>query len=300
MIKPQQTQTAKWWVKAIATCQRLNLWRALLLLVAISHAALAQDVKQTVFPGFRYVDPTSLEVRPASGGTIVLLADEDFAPWSFLGADGKLKGISVEVAAQACTTAGLTCELRALPFAGLLPAVRQTAGAQGIVSGLKLDAQIATEFAVTRPYFYTLGRFAIRTGSSLAAPDIRTLAGRRIGFRANTAHARFLETYYARSALTPFDTTDAMLEALRTGQVDAVFGDALQMSFWLSGQASRGCCSFLGKAFVHRDTFSRSLSFVLRRDDPQWRARLDAALDQMESKGAIAEIFARYVPASLW
>jgi polar amino acid transport system substrate-binding protein len=91
-----------------------------------------------------------------------------------------------------------------------------------------------------------------------------------------------------------------MLEALRTGQVDVIFGDAVQLSFWLQGSASRGCCSFLGKAFMDRASFTRSLSFILRRDDPKLRINLDTALDRLESKGAIAAIFARYLPASLW
>jgi polar amino acid transport system substrate-binding protein len=303
MTQPKRQISAKWHEKMIATFQRLNLWLCITLSVALTVAASAQGVSEadnpTVFPGFRHVDPTVTAGAQTLPEKFILLADADFAPWSFLGEDGQLKGVSVELAAQACAEAGLACEIRASDFAGLLPKLR-AGEAQGIISGLKLDAAIAAEFALTKSYFRSLGRFALRNGSSLAASDIRTLAGRRIGFRTNTAHARFLETYYGRSALIPFDTSNSMLEALRTGQVDAVFSDAVQLSFWLKGTASRGCCGFLGKAFVHRDTFSRSMSFITRRDRPELRNRLDAALDQMETKGTTAEIFARYLPASLW
>lgn len=303
MTQPQRQKTAKWYRRPIATLQRLNLWLYTILSIVAAGIAVGQSVSEpnipTAFPGFRYVDPTAAEAAPLLSGQAILLADTDFAPWSFLAEDGQLKGISVELAIQACAEAGLSCEIRPTDFAKLLPMLR-SGEAQGVVSGLKLDAAIATEFATTKPYFSSLGRFVIRNGSPLAAPDIRTLAGRRIGFRANTEHARFLETYYSRSALTPFDTSVAMLEALRTGQVDAVFGDAIQLSFWLKGSASRGCCGFLGKAFVNRETFSRSLGFVTRRDRPELRTRLDAALDQMEIKGTTAEIFSRYVPVSVW
>jgi polar amino acid transport system substrate-binding protein len=282
-----------------ATLRRLNLVVSLLLLVASSGIAMAQEVDQTVFPGFRHIDPASLEAAPLTGGNVVLLADQDFAPWSFLDADGTLQGIAVELARSACTEAIMTCELRSVAFEQLKPTF-QSPDVQGIVSGPKLDAQAAAEFALTRPYFQTLGRFAVRTGSSLAAPDIRTLAGRRIGFRANSAHAKFLELYYARSALTPFDNNDVMTEALRTGQVDVIFGDAVQLSYWIAGQSSRGCCNFLGKAFVDRASFTRSLSFILKKDDPKLRLKFDEALDRLEAKGTTAEIFARYLPASLW
>ncbi len=303
MTQLRRQATAKWREKMIATFQRLNLRSCVVLLVVLTGMASAKGANEadnsTVFPGFRYVDPTATNRSQPLAEKFVLLADADFAPWSFLGEDGLLKGVSVDLAMQACAEAGLSCEIRSSDFAGLLPKLR-SGEAQGIISGFKLDAAVAAEFALTKPYFRSLGRFAVRSGSSLAAPDIRTLAGRRIGFRTNTAHARFLETYYGRSALIPFDTSNAMLEALRTGQVDAVFSDAVQLSFWLKGNASRGCCGFLGKAFVHRETFSRSLSFITRRDKPELRNRLNAALDQMESNGATAEIFARYLPASVW
>jgi polar amino acid transport system substrate-binding protein len=281
------------------TLRRLNLWLRIILLIASSTPVLAEEARLTAFPGFRHVDPDSFEIAVAPQGSVTLEADADFAPWSFQGEDGVLRGIAVDLAAQACTEAQLACTLQAAPFADLLPALRSGA-AQGVVSGPKLDDAVAVEFALTRPYFRTLGRFIVRSGSSLPAPDIRSLAGRRIGFRANSQHARFLETFYSRSALTPFDDSNAMLEALRTGQVDAVFGDAVQLSFWLKGAASRGCCSFLGKAFAHRDSFTRSLAFTFRRDAPELRAKLDAALDRLETKGVTAEIFARYLPASVW
>ena len=303
MTQPRRQNSAKWYKKDSTTFQRLNLWLCTILLIANVGSAFGQDASEaklpTVFPGFRYVDPMGTVALQPLSGKFILLADTDFAPWSFLGEDGRLIGISVELAAQACAEAGLSCEIRPSDFASLLSKLR-TGEAQGVISGFKLDSAIAKEFALTKPYFHSLGRFAVRTGSPLAAPDIRSLAGRRIGFRANTAHARFLETFYSRSALTPFDTSDSMLEALRTGQVDTIFGDAVQLSFWLRGNASRGCCGFLGKAFVHRETFSRSLSFITRRDKPELRDRLDAALDQMENKGTTAEIFARYLPASVW
>ncbi len=285
--------------KKPTTLRRLNLWLSAVLIVALITPVGAEDAPSTAFPSFRHVDPDAFQNSQSPNLVVVLNADNDFAPWSFQGEDGDLRGIAVELAQAACSEAQLACTLQPAAFADLLPSLRSGA-AQGLVAGPKLDAALATEFAMTRPYFRTLGRFIVRSGSSLPAPDIRSLAGRRIGFRSNTQHARFLETYYGRSALTPFDDANAMLEALRTGQVDTVFGDAVQLSFWLKGGASRGCCNFLGKAFLHRETFTRSLSFTLRRDAPDLRAKLDAALDRLEAKGATAEIFARYLPASVW
>jgi polar amino acid transport system substrate-binding protein len=279
--------------------QNISALFATVLLVVVLKATAAFSQDNRAFPGFRHVDPQALTVQEGSSNALILLADQDFAPWSFISESGEMAGIAVDIARQACEFAALQCEVQGRPFAELLP-ILQKGEAYGIISGPRLDETIARTFALSRPYFFSLGRFVVRNGSPLAAADIRTLAGRRVGFVANSAHARFLEAMYDRSALTPFDTSAAMLDALRTGQIDAGFGDAVQLSFWLSGAGARGCCSELGRSFLHRGSFSRSLSFIFRRDDGALRVRLNAALDQMEGSGATASIFARYLPRSVW
>ncbi len=296
IYSPDLTSYRKSWG---ATLQKLNLWLCVLLLIVQCAVASAEGPSQSRFPGFRHVDPAAAETTQPLQGTFVLAADADFAPWSFVGDDGELKGITVELSNAACADAGLACSVVAMDFARLLPAL-QAGEVQGIVSGLKLDDGLTSKFAMTRPFYQSLGHFVMRNGSPLNASDVRTLAGRRVGFRANTTHARFLERFYNRSALTPFESDEAVLEALRTGQVDAAFGDAVRLSFWLSGNSSRGCCAFLGKAYVDRSTFSRSLSFLLRRDAKDLRAVFDTSLDRLETSGATAEIFARYLPTSVW
>lgn len=251
------------------------------------------------FPHFRHVDIGHVGAARPKLNALVLLADDDFAPWSFKTADGSFQGISVDLARAACAELEVNCEIKPLPFAQLLSTLRQ-GGGDAIVTGLRPDANLAREFALTRPYFQTMGRFAVRNGSPLELPDIRVLAGRRVGVVKGSAHAAFLDTYFSRSAISPYDTAADMQEALRTGQVDAAFGDALQMAFWMKGQSARGCCAFLGKAFVDRSTFSRGLMFVARRDDRNVRQALDDALDALEIQNVTSAIFARYLPASIW
>jgi polar amino acid transport system substrate-binding protein len=294
-----KTDRSKWHSNNGATLRRLQIAITLLLLVAGTASVRGEEREAAPFPHFRHVDAARNMAGHALPKSLQLLTDDDFAPWSFKAADGAMTGISVEVARAACAEAKIECEIRPLPFQDLLPALRTGKG-DVIISGLRLEAPMATEFALTRPFFQTLGRFAVRSGSPLALSDIRSLAGRRVGYVKNTGHGAFIETYYSRSALSPFASSTELLEALRTGQVDAAFGDAINMSFWLKGKSSRDCCTFLGKAYLDRATFSRSLSFVARRDASDARLFLDDALDKLESKNLTAQIFARYLPMSVW
>jgi Bacterial extracellular solute-binding proteins, family 3 len=154
IAKASRNRSATWW--------RLNLLSCVLLLVAFWQPSFAENPKSGGFPSFRHVDLAAKLAETSSGGAITLLADDDFAPWSFRGADGHFQGVSVELAQQACAEAGYTCEIRPAAFATILTALEK-ADAQGVVSGPKLDAALASKFALTRPYFQSLGRFAIRT-----------------------------------------------------------------------------------------------------------------------------------------
>jgi polar amino acid transport system substrate-binding protein len=153
---------------------------------------------------------------------------------------------------------------------------------------------------VTKPYFMSFGRFVTRLGSPLQATDTRAMAGRRVGAVKGTSHDAWLVKYYSRSALSSFATFDEMTEALRTGSIDAAFGDAMQLGFWMKGTRSRSCCAVLGKAFIDRETFSRNLVFLAKKKDNDLVSALDQSLDQLEANGTTAQVFSTYLPGSVW
>lgn len=264
----------------------------------VAGAALAQDAKPQM-PGFRHVDPALGALPQLGDKPLILLADGDFAPWSFQTEGGQVRGIAVDLALASCKRLAVACTVKALPFADLMDALRRKEG-DVVVSGVALSAQLPDDMRPTRAYYRSLGRFVTRSGGTLDGTDIRSLAGRRLGVVKGTTHAAFLQTYYYRSALTPFDNFDGMVEALRTGSVDVVFGDAVPLSFWLRGSLSRGCCLPLGRAFVDEKTFARGQSFILRKDDVALRDAFDDALDQLQGKGETARVFAAYLPPSIW
>jgi len=282
----------------IATPAWKNLiWLALALVVG--DPAAAQDAAVPGLPLFRHIDgvaklPTGMVQR-----NIRLLTDRDFPPFSYETPEGKTAGVSVDLALAACTELKANCVVIARPFNQLVPALINNEG-DIIVSGLRIDEKILEKATMTRPYFWSLGRFAVRVGSQLRGSDIRSLAGKRIGFVANSSHGAWLEKYYSRSTLTPFPSEAEMYDALRTGALDVLFGDGLRLVYWLAGSSSRGCCKPLDGAFVDRQFFSRNLSFLTRRDDQETVRAFDYALDRLQEKGTSTAIFSRYLPTGLW
>lgn len=282
----------------IATLAWKNLiWLALALVVV--DPAAAQDAAVPGLPLFRHIDGVAKPPTGMAQRNIRLLTDRDFPPFSYETPEGKTAGVSVDLALAACTELKANCVVIARPFNQLVPALINNEG-DIIVSGLRIDEKILEKATMTRPYFWSLGRFAVRVGSQLRGSDIRSLAGKRIGFVANSSHGAWLEKYYSRSTLTPFPSEAEMYEALRTGALDVLFGDGLRLVYWLAGSSSRGCCKPLDGAFVDRQFFSRNLSFLTRRDDQETVRAFDYALDRLQEKGTSTAIFSRYLPTGLW
>ncbi len=285
--------------KARHTTPRCVYFLLLTLSLVVSAPVASQEAAAPGFPLFRHIDSVAKPPIGFAQRNIRLLTDRDFPPFSYETPEGKTAGVSVDLALAACTELRATCTVIAKPFSELLPALLNNEG-DVIVSGLRIDETVLKKAAMTRPYFWSLGRFAVRVGSQLRGSDIRSLAGRRIGYVANSSHGAWLEKYYSRSALTAFPSEAEMYEALRTGALDVSFGDGLRLIYWLAGSSSRGCCKPLDGAFVDRQFFSNNLSFLTRRDDRDTVMAFDYALDRLQEKKTSAEIFARYLPSGLW
>ena len=198
------------------------------------------------FPISGHVDPAAKLSTDLPKTSLRLLADENFAPYSFAGVDGLQIGVSIDLARAACAELRITCEIVTMPFAQLLPALQRGEG-DLIITGVRIDADVLESAEPTRPYYMSAGRFVMRVGTKLEDTSTKSLSGRKLGYVKATSHAAFIERYYNRSALLPFDTEAAMLEALRTGTLDVAFGDAMHMAFWIAGKRCQKMLRCLGR-----------------------------------------------------
>lgn len=266
---------------------------------SLSVIALAQDSEPKYHvPDFRTVEEQPLP-KLADNLKLKLIADTDFAPYSFLSRTNSPTGLSVELAIAACERARLNCTVETRPFAEILPAL-QKGEADVAITGPRLDEATLSAARMTRPYFRIMGRFAVPKTSTLDNASAQALSGRRIGVVKDTVHARWLTAYYGSSRITAYDDLAAAGAALRSGDVDAIFGDNLQVIYWVAGEAAADCCRLLGGAYSDFDYFSRNLAFLVRRDKADLAQAFDYGLDKAQADGTTARIIRTYVPLDPW
>lgn len=269
-------------------------------LMMLSSVAFAQDTAPAPYqpPLFRTVEEQARPKLP-DNLSVRLIADADFAPYSFRSRTGSPAGISVEIAIAACEQARLACTVEVRPFAEILPALER-GEADVAVTGPRLDEKTLSAARMTRPYFRIMGRFAVANASTLEVASVGNLAGRRLGVVKDTVHARWLAAYYDSARITPYDDLAKAGAALKAGEVDVIFGDNLQVIYWVAGETAADCCRLLDGAFSDFDYFSRNLSFLVRRDRPELAQALDYGLDKAQAAGSTAKILRTYVPLDPW
>jgi polar amino acid transport system substrate-binding protein len=260
--------------------------------------SVGEEEKDYPVPAFRHVDPTAPVPHLRDMGTIRFITDDDFPPFSYRDAFGSLTGFNVMLAEAVCADLRLTCEFVPRPWEQLTAALQGGEG-DAILSGLAIAPDMLEALDFTRPYYRTLARFAARQ-DTLPAADPAALAGKRVGVLAGTAHEAFLQAHFSQSDIQPFEEAGAAREALRTGDLDALFDDAVRHMFWLASPLSRDCCGFAGGAYVDPEFFSRPMAIAVKRDDEALREVLDYGLDRVQASGDFAKVYRLFFPMTPW
>jgi len=125
----------------------------------------------------------------------------------------------------------------------LIEALDENQG-DAIIASLRIDAQTRAKLDFTSPYYATPARFVTLKANQLADPTPESLRRKTIGVEAHSAHEAFLETFFPNAIRKPYDSQKALRAALAKGEIDALFGDGVALSFWLQGDEAHGCCAF--------------------------------------------------------
>ncbi|MGL3608418.1 transporter substrate-binding domain-containing protein [Rhizobium sp. G187] len=229
------------------------------------------------------------------------LTTADFPPFNFTDQTGRLAGFHVDLARALCAELGMEnrCQIQALPYEQLATALEGGQG-EAVLAGVAVTSQLRERFRFTRPYLLLPARFLTNKQASLARTDARALYGKPVGVIKGTAHEAMLRAFFPDVKAQGFDTRDAMLEALKAKKVDAVFADALQLSFWMTSPASAGCCDLFDGPYLSEQFLGEGMTIMVGGQDARLSAALESALAAVSRDGRLEEIYLRYFPTGIY
>ncbi|MDZ7872083.1 MAG: transporter substrate-binding domain-containing protein [Rhizobium sp.] len=242
-------------------------------------------------------------VRPDVTSVLRLrfLTTTDFPPFNFTDQSGRLTGFHIDLARALCDELSLQarCQIQALPYEQLTSALESGQG-EAVMAGVAVTEELRERFNFTRPYLLLPARFLVRNDAVLARQDVEALTGRKIGVVKDTAHQAMLKAFFPGITPTVFDDQGALMTGLKEKEVEAVFADALQLSFWMMSPSAAGCCSFLDGPFLSERHLGEGMTIMVGGQDGALAAALESALAALSKDGRLEEIYLRYFPVGLF
>jgi polar amino acid transport system substrate-binding protein len=298
MIDPMTTSRGfRWPAGAIGLA---GLLCALLSPGAVPAAAAQDGVaaqRTVVVPGFW--DPRRRPERPDLSRlqSIRFLTALDYPPFDYAGPDGNPAGFNVDLARLLCAEIKVTCTIQARPFDTLLGALDTNLG-DAVIASIAANAETRKRADFTDPYYRTPGRFVARAESTIGDVLPELVAGKKIAVVAGTAHEAYLKQMFTQAEVRSYPNPAAARAALKTKDVDLLFGDGVALSFWLNGTDSAGCCAFRGGPFLDSRYFGEGVGIAVKRGNDVLRQALNWALFRQWEKGSFTDLWLRYFPIS--
>ena len=106
--------------------------------------------------------------------------------------------------------------------------------------------------------------------------------------------------FFRARKCNPIQNRAALMVALREGAVDFVFGDAISLAIWMNDPKSEQCCVFRGGPFLEPAYFGEGVGMEVRPDDEDLRRRLNWALQRLDERGVMTELYLKYFPIGLY
>lgn len=268
--------------------------------------ASAQNVNPTsdarrepVVPNFW--DPKARATRPAPGavGAIRFVTTDDFPPFNFLDASGRLTGFNVDLARAVCDKLSVPCTIQARPWSDLVDSVAE-GRADAEIGGVAITPLTRERLEFSDVYLRVPARFAARRGTTDLEVSATGLRNRTVAVVGKSAQEAYLKAFFATAKVTPFPTAEEAEAALKKGDAELYFGDALQLSFWLESEAAGDCCAFAGGPYLESRYFGLGMAIGVAPKSADLRHALNSALETVYSSGTYAELYLRYFPEGFY
>jgi polar amino acid transport system substrate-binding protein len=261
----------------------------------VMRAEAAEAVVQV--PGFW--DPRRRPERPdlSRFGVIRFLTETDYPPFNFAGPDGNPQGFNVDLARLMCDELKVGCTIQMRRFETLVASLNENRG-DAVIASIAATPDARTRIDFTDPYYRTPARFVAKRDSAIDDPVPEKLEGRKVAVVAGTAHEAYLKALFTEVEPRAYPNAEVARLALKRGDVDLMFGDAISLAFWLNGTDSDSCCAFRGGPYLDSRYFGEGVGIAVKRGNDPIRLALNYALFRVWEQGQFTDLWLRYFPIS--
>ncbi len=228
----------------------------------------------------------SLVAAPAFAETVRIGTEGAYAPWNYIDDTGKLAGFEIDLGAELCNRAGLTCEFVANEWDSIIPNL-VAGNYDAIMAGMSITPERAETINFSAEYFPPdPSLWAAASGASF---NFDNLSGAKIGVQGATIQADYVEkTFGANNTILSYETADQSVADLMGGNIDLLLADGGFLDPVI--EASGGDVAFTGPSVM----IGGGVGIGMRKGDSDLQAAMAGALDKVKADGTLDKLIMEY------
>ena len=246
---------------------------------------------------------------------VTIATEGAYEPWNYVLPDGKLAGFEIDLAHDLCTRMKVECTIVQNDWDGMIPAL--TAGKfDAIMAGMSITAKRMQVIDFSTSYAAGPSGFMVPKSSDLAKlpgageifnmaaddpkakktiDDMRAmLKGKSIGVQVATIQANFVDKYFKDVAtVQEYKTAEQNDLDLMAGRIDASFAEDSYFMATLAKPDAKDL-TLAGAEFRGGDTLGMGTGVGIRKNEPELKALLDAAIAGEVADGSLKKLQAKW------
>jgi len=228
-----------------------------------------------------------------SAGSLVFCSDISYPPEEFYKGSTPV-GSDIDIGAEIAKRMGVKAQFDNTGFDGIIPAL-QGKKCDAIISGMNDTPERQKQVAFV-DYIAVGQSFMVKKGNPEGIKGVADLAGKSASVEVGTTNKDYLDQQ-SKKLPKPIDVvtfpkdTDAA-NALKTGKVDAYFGDAPVVGYYVKQDPA----SF---TFGGSPINPIPVGIAIRKNDPELQTAVKSAVDAMYSDGTMAKILGKWQLSAL-
>ncbi|WP_421702573.1 transporter substrate-binding domain-containing protein [Aliiroseovarius sp.] len=228
-----------------------------------------------------------------------------YPPFNYRSEDGDLAGYDVDVAKGVAEIMGVELEYVCQEWGGMIPALLANKF-DLIIASMSITETRLEKMDFSRPYRDSIGRMIGRKGlnKELFDADGNPIAANFDGLRVGLERASTYEAWF--NAKVPdadvvyYDGTEPMYLDLINGRVDAIMSNPMKIHLKFLSQERGKDYEFISPSLNEEEFFGIGVGIGLRQGQPELKARLDSALDQLIAEDKLTEYALKYFPFAIY
>ena len=235
---------------------------------------------------------SSAKAKTTTKGKLVFCSDITYPPEEFY-KGSKPVGSDIEIGSEIAKRSGKTAVFDNTGFDGIIPALLSKK-CDAIISGMN-DTPERRKQVDFVDYLSVGQSFMVRKGNPEHITSITSLAGKSASVETGTTNKDYLDAQSKKLQsqgkkainVTTFPKDTDAANALKTGKVDAYFGDSPVVAYYISQDPS----SF---AFGGNPVNPIPVGIAVRKNDKQLSSAIQTAVNKMYADGTMKRILAKW------